>query len=585
MTNNLYDYMRASIEAATQNATGLPGAVEKNILEKISVEQPANISFGDFATNAAMITAKHFKLNPKNIVSSIQENLLCDKAIKDVKIAGPGFINIDLQNEVWDSFLNNVVKSGAEFGQSEIGKDQKINLEFLSANPTGPMHIGHSRGAIYGDALARVLTTAGYDVTKEYYINDYGNQVDVLAASVYYRYEQLQGHHQEDMPKGMYPGDYIIPVAQDILNQDGDRWLNAQSEEWKEHFKDKAIAAMMNIIRSNLALLDISFDVFSSERALAESGAIEDAIEQLSKKNLVYKGVLPKPEGKDDEWHSEEQILFKSKQFGDTVDRVLIRHDGRTTYFASDIAYHKNKYDRGYSKQINIWGADHSGYIDRMKSAVSGVTDGNADLDVKLCQMVNLEKDGKPYKMSKRSGNFVMLSDLLEEIDSDAFRFYMLTRASDTPISFDLSKVKEQSKDNVVYYIQYAHSRTHSVLEKFKNTFGEEFDTKNVDIQGAQYYQNASDKEKEIVKQLARYPEVAKMAATEKAPHLIVNFMNNLAGNFHSLWSGGNNDQIRLVDENDYEGSKLKMFLATAVQTTLANGMKTLGVNPKNRMI
>ncbi len=558
---------------------------EGDWLSSIKVEVPANRNFGDYATNAAMFIARQFRTNPRMLALTISDALKKRSEMSDVTIAGPGFINVKLSDEVWEKALRSAITEGDHYGDSKIGEGEKVNVEFLSANPTGPLHVGHTRGAIFGDVLSRLLKKNGYDVTTEYYINDYGHQVGVLGNSLFWRYEELFGRHKgEKMPEGQYPGDYLLPVAQKLREQDGDKWLKAPKEEREAYLKAFAISSMMDLIKSNLKDLGITFDVYTSEKSLIENKNLEKVLALMQKKGLLYQGILDKPQGETEteEWESKPQLLFKSKEFGDDSDRVIARSDGTTTYFASDIAYHYDKFKRGFKKQIDVWGADHGGYVKRMQSAIHAVTDGQVDLEADLCQIVNLEKDGKPFRMSKRAGNFVLSSDILQEINADAFRLSMLTKSANTQMNFDLSKAKEKTKDNPVFYIQYAFARSNSVMRSYKETFGDSAD--KIDASKTSFLKGANEAERNLVRTVAAYPAVVEAAGQSRAPHLIVSYLEELSKEFHSLWTMGAKAGVRFVDKANRPATERNMVLIRAVQNTLSNGLKTLGVTPQKKM-
>ncbi len=578
---NIYKTISEKIQQKLQNVPELSAVPGRDIWNNIVVEVPKNRSFGDFSTNVAMVLASELKKNPREIANSLVPYLEQIDGIQQVSVAGPGFININVNDAIWNNLVNDILAHSDEYGNSDVGNGEKINIEFLSANPTGPVHIGHARGAILGDVLARLMKKNGFDVTKEYYINDYGHQVDVLAHSVFWRYQELFGMHQgENLPEGAYPGDYLIPVAQQIKDNDGDKWLNADADEYVPYFKSVATAAMMELIKASLRKIGIEFDVFTSERALVESKQVENTIEFMRGAGLLYMGALPKPLGEtDDDWVPTEQLLFRATAFGDEADRVVARATGETTYFASDIAYHLNKYNRGFVKQIDVWGADHGGYVKRIKSALGAVTDNKADLDIVLCQIVNLEKDGKPFKMSKRAGNFVMIEDVLKEIDADVLRLFMVMKSADTQMTFDLQKAKEQSKDNPVYYIQYAYARANSVLNKYKSTFGQEF---QLNPQHGYDIASVTDAEQSLIKMLGEYPKVIESAGKNKAPNLLTKYLEELAGAFHSLWAP--HSGVKLINEKDKAATDNRILLVMAVKDVIANGLKTLGCTLKEAM-
>ncbi len=534
----------------------------------------------DYQSNVAMPLAKVAHKSPREIAAHIAAELEKKDFISKVSVDGPGFINFRLSPSLWDKAFMDIFVQGDEFGSSDIGKGEKINVEFLSANPTGPLHVGHSRGAIFGDAVARLLSKVGYDVTKEYYVNDFGKQVDVLAESVYWRYEELFGHHVgEKIPEGRYPGDYVIPVAQSIKDLDGDKWLNRT--DWLEYFKTKSIEQMLKLIQADAAKLGIQFDVFTSEKALVEAGAVDKTVQQMQDMNLLYRGVLPKPKGEETEdWAPVEQTLFRAKDFGDDGDRVILRSDGTKTYFTSDIAYHVDKFNRGFHQMIDIFGADHGGYVKRLKAAIKALTNAQASLDIALCQVVSLQKDGKPFRMSKRAGNFVLVDDILDEIDADAFRLFMLTKSADSQMSFDLAKTKEQSKDNPVFYIQYALARTYSVLNTYEKMFGTLPAQKDLNVN----YAESSEAEHVLIQKMLDLSHVIEVAAQNKAPHLLAGYLYEIAGVFHSLWTQGAKSGHRFVDVEDIVQTNKNLTLILALQQVLKNGLNTLGINPKTKM-
>ena len=578
---NIYKFISGKIKDKLQVVPELRDFINSDIWNNIVIEVPKNRSFGDFSTNVAMVLSKELKKNPREVADLLCPHIKEIPEITDVSVAGPGFINMNVSDDLWEQLIEFILKNPAEYGNSDLGHNEKINVEFLSANPTGPVHIGHARGAILGDVLSRLFKKNGFDVTKEYYINDYGHQVDVLAHSVFWRYQELFGLHDgESLPEGAYPGDYLIPVAQDIKDKDGDKWLSTAEDEYVPYFKKVASAAMMKLIKASLKKIGIEFDVFTSERELVESKQVEKTLDFMQSKGLLYKGTLPKPLGETDEdWVPTEQLLFKSTQFGDDSDRVIARSNGETTYFASDIAYHLNKFNRGFKTQINVWGADHGGYVKRIKSALGAVTDNQASLDVVLCQIVNLEKDGKPFKMSKRAGNFVMIEDVLEEIDADVLRLFMVIKSPDTQMTFDLQKSKEQSKDNPVYYMQYAYARACSVLNKYDNIFPNavsELSQKRYD------FSSVTDVERKLVKMLGDYPSMIESAGKNKAPHLLTKYLEDISATFHSLWSSQSG--VKLIQEDDKTSTDNRMLMVMALKNVIANGLETLGCTLKENM-
>jgi arginyl-tRNA synthetase len=578
---NIYKIISNDIKSKIGEIPEIQDVLTPEILNGLVVEVPKIRDFGDFSTNVAMVLAKPLAKNPRDVAAILTPYIEKIPNVASVSVAGPGFININVVDKLWDDLIANILSNASHYGDSDVGAGEKINVEFLSANPTGPIHIGHARGAIFGDVLSRLLRKNGYDVTKEYYINDFGHQVNVLANTVFWRYEELFGmHNGEELPSGSYPGDYLIPVAELIKETDGDKWLGKTADEYLTYFKATAVAEMMKLIKSSLQKIGIEFDVFTSEKGLIDSGKIQDAIKLMQDKGLLYTGTLPRPLGdSDDDWRPEEQLLFRTKDFGDDSDRVIARKNGETTYFASDIAYHLDKFERGFKKQIDVWGADHGGYVKRIRAAIGAATDNQADLKVILCQIVNLEKDGKPFKMSKRAGNFVMIEDVLEEIDADVLRLFMITKSADTQMTFDLKKASEQSKDNPVYYIQYAHARANSILKKYSDVFGSEF---QVATASPNYFRDATDTEKLLVKIMGDYPSIIETAGRNRSPNVIATYLEDLARTFHSLW--GSQSGVKLIVEEDRALSDKHMLLVSAMKNIIANGLTTIGVKPKDVM-
>jgi arginyl-tRNA synthetase len=558
---------------------------------RVVVEPPRDASHGDMATNAAMVLAKEAKAKPRELADKFAEKLRADDLIASVEVAGPGFINLTLKPQVWADALRTVLREGASYGRSAIGKADKVNVEYVSANPTGPMHVGHCRGAVFGDALCSLLQFAGYAVTREYYINDAGAQVDVLARSAYLRYLEALGDNIGDIPEGLYPGDYLVPVGQALAAEFGDK-LKAMSESaWLPIVRAKAIAAMMEMIKGDLAALQIKHDVFFSERSLIETGnnKVTETIDFLRSKGDIYEGRLPPPKGKPvEDYEDREQTLFRATAYGDDVDRPLIKSNGAYTYFASDIAYHKNKIDRGFLDMIDVFGADHGGYIKRMQAAVKGVSAGKASLDIKVVQLVRLLRGGEPVKMSKRSGDFVTLREVVDEVGSDAVRFMMLFRKNDAVLDFDLAKVIEQSKDNAVFYVQYGHARGHSI---FKNAREMVPDLPETDAARAAYLGDAAVErltdpaELSLLKLLALYPRMIEAAAVAHEPHRIAFYLYDLASEFHALWTRGRDlPYLRFIITNDAEITKARLAMVQGVVSVLASGLAVLGVHAPTEM-
>jgi arginyl-tRNA synthetase len=559
---------------------------------RVVVEPPRDAAHGDMATNAAMVLAREAKAKPRDLADKFAAKLRADDLIASVEIAGPGFINLTLKPQVWADALRTVLREGAAYGTSAIGGREKVNVEYVSANPTGPMHVGHCRGAVFGDALCSLLQFAGYDVTREYYINDAGAQVDVLARSAFLRYREALGEDIGAIPDGLYPGDYLVPVGQALAAEYGDK-LKAMSEgAWLPIVRLKAIDMMMEMIKGDLSALHIKHDVFFSERSLIETGnnKVTETIDYLRGKGDVYEGRLPPPKGgaPAEDYEDREQILFRATAYGDDVDRPLMKSDGSYTYFASDIANHKNKFDRGFTNLIDVFGADHGGYIKRMQAAVKAVTAGKAALDVKIVQLVKLLRDGEPVKMSKRSGEFVTLREVVDEVGSDAVRFMMLFRKNDAVLDFDLAKVIEQSKDNAVFYVQYGHARGHSIFKNAREMLPDlpESDSARGAYLGDAAVERLTDPaELSLLKQLALYPRMIEAAAVAHEPHRIAFYLYDLASEFHALWTKGRDlPYLRFIINNDAEITRARLAMVQGVVSVLASGLAVLGVHAPTEM-
>ena len=548
----------------------------------ITVEPPKDSRHGDMSTNAAMVLSKSVEVKPRELAQIISEALSPKEIIASVDIAGPGFINITLSNFSWHGLLSAVLMSGVNFGKSGMGSSQKVNVEFVSANPTGPLHVGHTRGAVFGDALANLLAYSGYDVTREYYINDGGSQVDVLARSIFLRYQEAFGK-EVVFQEGTYPGDYLIPIAKALKEKVGDLYLNKPEDNWLPELRNFAVEAMMNLIRSDLDLLGIEMDTFFSEKSLYGSGKIEAALDRLRDNGLIYKGVLEPPKGKKtDDWEPREQTLFKSTEHGDDVDRPVLKSDGSWTYFAPDIAYHFDKISRGFDILIDVFGADHGGYVKRMKAAVSALSSGKVPLDIKLCQLVKLYQNGEPFKMSKRAGNFVMLRDLVEQVGPDVTRFVMLTRKNDAALDFDFQKVLEQSRENPVFYVQYAHARIKSVIRKAEAL---NVDTSDYALSEANLSSLTHASELSLIKKLAEWPRIVELSARLYEPHRLAFYLFDLSSELHSHWGkGGENPHLRFLQSDDMTITKSKIALARAVSIVISSGLAILGVRPAEKM-
>ncbi|MGQ0610385.1 MAG: arginine--tRNA ligase [Paracoccaceae bacterium] len=548
----------------------------------VSVEPPRDPAHGEMMTNAAMVLAKPAGLAPRALAEALCAALSADPRILSAEIAGPGFINLRLAPQVWQGVVRAILTTGAAYGRSALGAGARVNVEFVSANPTGPMHVGHVRGAVVGDALARLLAFSGWQVTREYYINDGGAQVDVLARSAYERYREAHGLEPE-IREGLYPGDYLIPVGEALKARYGDSLLNRGEEVWLKDVRDYATELMMAEIRADLALLGVQMDVYSSEKALYGTGKIEAALAALREAGLIYEGVLEPPKGKTPEdWEPREQTLFRSTAHGDDVDRPVMKSDGSWTYFAPDIAYHYDKVQRGFDALIDIFGADHGGYVKRMKAAVAALSGGRVPLDIKLIQLVKLYKGGEPFKMSKRAGTFVTLRDVVEQAGADVTRFMMLTRKNDVPLDFDFDKVLEQSKDNPVFYVQYAHARVCSALRRAAEA-GMVFS--DADLAGADLSLLGHEAELKLARQLGEWPRLVEIAARSNEPHRIAFYLYELASDFHSLWNRGNDDSsLRFVQEGNAATSAAKIALARATGVVIATGLGILGVKPAQEM-
>ncbi|GEC15290.1 arginine--tRNA ligase [Nitrobacter winogradskyi] len=574
--------------AALAEEGALPSGLD---LTRIVVEPPRDASHGDMATNAAMVLAKDAKTKPRDLAERIVTKLRADDLIENAEIAGPGFINLTLKLPVWADVLRDVLRDGEGFGRSAIGADEKVNVEYVSANPTGPMHVGHCRGAVFGDALASLLSFAGYDVTREYYINDAGSQVDVLARSALLRYREALGEDIGAIPDGLYPGDYLKPVGQALAAEHGDSLVKAPEAEWLGLVRAKAIGMMMEMIRGDLAALNIRHDVFFSERSLIEGSAdrVAETIDFLREKGDVYEGRLPPPKGAPvEDYEDREQTLFRATAYGDDVDRPLKKSDGGYTYFASDIAYHKTKFDRGFHNMVDVWGADHGGYIKRVQAAIKAVTSGQATLDVKIVQLVKLLRNGEPVKMSKRAGDFVTLREVVDEVGSDAVRFMMLFRKNDAVLDFDLAKVIEQSKDNPVFYVQYGHARGFSIFRNAREVFPDlpEADAERRQFLGIADLERLSDPvEISLLRRLALYPRTVEAAAVAHEPHRIAFYLYDLASEFHALWTKGRDlPHLRFIINNDAQITRARLALVQGVVAVLASGLTVLGVHAPTEM-
>jgi arginyl-tRNA synthetase len=576
---NLFADIRATVidclDALTIEGV-LPAGLD---FANVTVEPPRDASHGDMATNAAMVLAKPAGMKPRDIAEALAAKLVADARITSADIAGPGFLNLALDAGVWAGVVSAVLTDG-DFGKSNLGAGKKMNVEYISANPTGPLHVGHTRGAVFGDALASLLAYAGYDVTREYYINDGGAQVDVLARSVYLRY--LEAHGQAvTFEDGTYPGEYLIQAGQDLKAKVGDAYVGQGEDVWLDDVREFGTDAMMALIREDLDSLGVKMDVFYSEKSLYGTGLIEAAIADLKTKGLIYKGTLEPPKGKlPEDWEPREQTLFKSTEFGDDVDRPIQKSDGAWTYFAPDIAYHYDKISRGFDALIDVFGADHGGYVKRMKAAVAALSDNAVPLDVKLTQLVKLYKKGEPFKMSKRAGTFIMLRDLVAEVGPDVTRFHMLTRKNDAPLDFDFDKVTEQSKDNPVFYVQYASARIHSVMRKAVEAGVDVSDLAHADLSLATH-----PAELAMAAKLAEWPRLVEIAAKGHEPHRIAFYLYDLASELHGLWNRGSDDaSLRFLQVDNIPATQAKIALIKSVSVVISHGLGILGVTPAEEM-
>ncbi len=560
--------------------------IDPAIIERINAEPPRDPEHGDVATNAAMILAKPAGAKPRDIATRLALALEHDDDISAVEVAGPGFVNIRLSDAFWSGFLKSVLEAGDDYGRSESGAGKPVNVEYVSANPTGPMHVGHCRGAVVGDAIANLLDWTGYNVTREYYINDAGGQVDGLARSVHARYRQALG--KAISPDELeYRGDYLVPVGEALAAEIGERLLDAPEDEWLPEIRDRAIAAMMEMIRADLDRLGVRHDVYFSEKSLKSGGTdrVAEAINALRARDLVYQGTLPPPKGQlPEDWEDREQTLFRSTEFGDDVDRPLMKSDGSYTYFASDIAYHYDKYLRGFNEQIDVLGADHGGYVKRMKAAVTAMSGGEAALEIQLVQLVKLLRGGEPVTMGKRSGNLITLAEVVDEVGRDAVRYMMMFRKADAPLDFDFEAVTEKSKDNPVFYVQYGHARVHSVGRQAKEAIPE-IDLVPETLAGADLALLTDEGERGLVKTIADWPRILATAARTREPHRVAFYLYELASAFHAHWNRGKDmPHLRFIIPNDLSTTYARLALVSAVGNVLRGGLAVLGVDAPDEM-
>jgi arginyl-tRNA synthetase len=580
------DFEQRVRAAAASAVRAAGGEITPELLDRITVEPPRDPAHGDVATNAAMVLAKPQSMKPRELALRIAGRLEADPDVSSVQVAGPGFVNLRLSDSFWAAELAKILRAGEAYGHSTTGSREPVNVEYVSANPTGPMHVGHVRGAVVGDAIANLLVATGYAVTREYYINDAGAQVDTLARSAYLRYREALGE-TVDIPAGFYPGDYLKPVGEALKAEFGFRLRGMPEDEWFPIVRDRAVAAMMDMIRADLDLLGIHHDVFFSERSLRTDSVdrVAEAIAALTEKGFIYRGTLPPPKGEvPEDWEDREQTLFRSTDFGDDIDRPLMKSDGSYTYFASDIAYHYNKYLRGFRQMIDVLGADHGGYPKRIKASVTAMSGGEAALDIEFCQLVRLFSGGEPVKMSKRSGDLVTLRELVEEVGRDAVRFMMLFRKADAPLDFDFRVVTEQSKDNPVFYVQYAHARTASV----RRQAGEELPGMPLDaanLAAADLLLLTDGGERGLLKAMADWPRILDSAARTREPHRIAFYLHDLAAALHAHYNRGKElPQLRFIRPENRELSRARLALVTALGMVLRSGLGVLGVDAPDEM-
>ena len=576
---NLFGEFQTSVRNEL-SAMMAEGVLQQNLdLSRVTAEPPRDAAHGDVSTNAAMVVAKAAGMAPKALADALAKRLTKQADVQSAEVAGPGFINLRLKETFWPKILDAILAKGENYGRSAIGKGINTNVEYVSANPTGPLHVGHCRGAVFGDALAALLKVTGYEVSKEYYINDAGAQVDTVARSAFLRYQEALGMDIGEIPAGLYPGDYLMPVGQALVAENGKSLLTMSEEQWLPIARKKAIAMMMDLIKSDLASLKIHQEIFFSEKSLHDSGEVRDTVADLRKAGQVYEGRLPPPKGElPEDWEDREQTLFRATSFGDDIDRPLLKSDGSFTYFASDIAYSRNKIRRGYNELVYVLGADHGGYVKRLEAVASAIAGpGKVDVIVRLCQLVKLFRNGEPVRMSKRSGEFVTLREVVDEVGPDVVRFMMLYRKNEAPLDFDFAKVTEQSKDNAVFYVQYAHARVCSVLRN-----GAELGRESIDHNFSLLNDEA---ERHVVRRLAEYPKMLEGAALAHEPHRISFYLYDLASDFHSLWNKGKESpQLRFIIKNDKILTDTRLAFLRTIRYVLSNGLRILGVNPVEEM-
>ncbi len=584
---NIFTEFDTRIRAAIcelQKSGELPSDMD---LSKVSIEPPRDDSHGDISTNVAMVLAKPARKNPREIAGKIADILGRAEDVLEVTIAGPGFINLRLADKFWHQVVRAALSDTQVFGTSSFGDGEKINVEYVSVNPTGPLHVGHCRGAVFGDALANLLGFAGYDVVREYYFNDAGAQIDALARSVHWRVREALGEQMGDMPEGLYPGAYLKPLGEKLAAEKGAALMAMTQDQWLPVLRSEGIDAMMTLIKDDLALLGIHHDVFFSELSLhgENGGEIKQTVDSLNAKGLIYEGVLPPPKGQlPQDWEAREQTLFKATDFGDDIDRPLMKSNGDYTYFAADVAYFKNKFDRGFSQMIYVLGADHSGYVKRLQAVGKAISDDKAQAIVRICQMVKLFRDGVPVKMSKRAGNFITLRDVVEEVGRDSVRFMMLYRKNDAPLDFDFVKVTEQSRDNPVFYVQYAHARICSVMRGASENI-QESELSNEALSRASLELLDDDSERQLMRKIAAFPRIIESAARVHEPHRLAFYLYEVASTFHSLWNKGKElPHLRFIDAQNGDTTRARLALIRATAHVIASGLTILGVEATEEM-
>jgi len=580
---NLFRHFNDLVREAAASLDGAPSDIN---VGPITVEPPRDPSHGDLATNAAMVLAKPLRRKPRDIAEMLVPVIQQMDGVASVEVAGPGFINIRLGDAFWQARLTEILRRGTAYGDSDMGNGDRVNVEYVSANPTGPMHVGHARGAVFGDALASLLEKAGWDVTREYYINDAGSQVDVLARSLHYRYRVALGQDPGPMAEGLYPGEYLIEPARELAERDQDRWLDAEEQEWLLPLREFATDRMMTLIRADLHALGVDHEIFTSERKLHADGRVEEAVSDLEARGMVYTGVLEPPKGKlPEDWEPRPQLLFRATEWGDDVDRPLKKSDGSWTYFAADIAYHFDKFKRGFPQMIDVLGADHGGYVKRMVSATRAITGAETGgLTIKLCQMVQLLDDGQPVKMSKRAGTFVTLRDVVDRVGRDVVRFMLLTRKNEAPIDFDFAKVTEQSRDNPVFYVQYAHARCCSIFRNAeKDVPG--LDTSSEAVRAADLSLLKHPEEIALIRLMTAWPRLIEQAAEASEPHRLAFYLYDMASAFHGFWTRGRDaEDLRFIHPDNPELTMARLALVDGVRTIIRSGLQVLGVTPVEEM-